>query len=370
MRATKWIHAWFIIILFIPLTGLFNYIIDPYGFNKFFLINTINSVKEDNTPFAIKYKMPRLKKGIWNNLMLGTSRIGVMDTKIVDKYLGGETFSISLPLSSMPVQFDSFLYAVKFNKIKNIIYGIDFMTFNKNLKLNDDYVQFKNELRSFGQFYTYDIYFNIKTLNKSISTIQNNTSGQPKHYPFYSESGMRNYPVFRQRLNSGYLDVETEINKHIKMYFKEGGVYSNYEYSSEYMQMFKKVVKYCRENEINLFVYIPPIYFKHFYVIKEAGLKNEFEKFKKELVKITDFTDFTGVNSVTINKNNFLDSSHLKKELSNTVMDNLFQPKNSTDYLDFGTMVTKENIEEHLKKQHNQYKKINLENIVTAIYSN
>lgn len=369
MSAIKWTHTWFIIILLIPLTGLFNYAIDPYGFNKFFLINNMNSVKEEN-PFVIKYKMPRLKNGKWSNLLLGTSRIGVMDTIIVDKYLGGKTFSMSLPLSAMPVQFDSFLYAVKFNKIKNIIYGIDFMTFNKNLKLNDDYVQFKNELRSFGQFYTYDIYFNIKTLNKSIYTIQNNISGQPKHYPFYTESGMRNYPDFEQRLSSGYLDVETEISKHIKMYFKEGGVYSNYEYSSEYMQMFKKVVKYCRENEINLYVYIPPIYFKHFYAIREAGLKKEFEKFKKELVKITDFIDFTGINSVTINKNNFLDSSHLEKELTGAVMDKLFKPTNSTIYLDFGTMVTKENIEEHLKDQHNQYRKINLENIVTTIYSN
>ena len=126
--------------------------------------------------------------------MLGTSRIGLMDTNIANKYLGGKTFTMSLPGSAMPLQWDSFLYAIKFNDIKNIIYGIDFMTFNKNLKFNDDYVQFKEEIQSFGPFYTYDIYFNIQTLTKSISTIMNNGSDHPKSHVYYSESGMRHFP--------------------------------------------------------------------------------------------------------------------------------------------------------------------------------
>ena len=41
------------------------------------------------------------------------------------------------------------------------------MTFNKNLKLNVDYIQYKDELQSFGHFYTHDIYINFTTLKKS-----------------------------------------------------------------------------------------------------------------------------------------------------------------------------------------------------------
>ena len=78
--------------------------------------------------------------------------------------------------------------------------------------------------------------------------------------------------------------------------------------------MFKKIVNYCHENDINIYVYIPPIYVEHFYAIKEAGLKRAFETFKRELADITDFTDFTGVNSITTNKDNYWDSSHLRKE--------------------------------------------------------
>ena len=187
--------------------------------------------------------MPFLRKGGWDNLMLGTSRIGLMDTNVTDRYLGGKTFTMSLPGSAMPLQFDSFLYAIKFNNVKNIIYGIDFMTFNKNLKFNDDYVQFKDELQSFGEFHTYDIYFNIKTLKRSIDTIVNNSSDHPKLYAFYDENGMRHFPNFEQQFKNGNFDIQNSINKHLKKYFsKNHGFYSNYEYSSEYMRMFKKIV--------------------------------------------------------------------------------------------------------------------------------
>ena len=352
-----------------PAVGAFNYVIDPLGFNKKILINNINIVKEDNTRFTIKYKMPRLRKGGWDNLMLGTSRIGLMDTNVADSYLGGKTFTMSLPGSAMPLQLDSFLYAIKFNNIKNIIYGIDFMTFNKNLKFNDDYVQYKNELQSFGSFNTFDIYFNFKTLNKSIDTLLNNTVEEPRQYPFYSESGMRNYPNFKQELDNGNFNMHNSINKHLKVYYKKNGIYANYVFAPEYMQMFKRIIDYCYENDINFYVYIPPIYIDHFNALKDAGLKNEFEHFKRELVKVVDFVDFSGINSINTDKTKFWDSSHLKKKYTELIMEKIFKHDNHIRYKDFGVMVSKNNIEEHLKKQHSQYRKIDLVDILTTVYS-
>lgn len=368
MNNFRWVKIWFAIISIIPLVGILNYVIDPYGFNKRIEIDNINTVKEDNTLFTIKYKMPNLRKGGWNNLMLGTSRIGLMDTNIVDKYLGGKTFTMSQPGSAMPIQFDSFWYALKFNHIDNVVYGIDFMTFNKNLKFNNDYVQYKNELQSFGPFYTHDIYINFNTLKKSLSTVQNNLSENPQQHPFYSENGMRNFPNFKQQLANGNLDIQQNINKHIQKYFKKDGLYANYEFSPEYMEMFKKIVNYCHKNSINLYVYISPVYYQHFYAIKEAGLQSEFEKFKRELAKITDFIDFTGVNSITSNKDNFWDSSHLRKKHTDLVMAKLFKHASNSSPANFGVRVTKENIEAHLQAQNNQYQQIDLNKILAINY--
>lgn len=370
MYAIKWIKIWIVIIIFLSLfIGVLNYVIDPLGFNKKIVINNFNTIKEDNTHFTIKYKMPLLKKGGWDNLMLGTSRIGLMDTKVANKYLGGKTFTMSVPGAAMPLQYDAFLYAIKFNHIKNIIYGIDFMSFNKSLKFNDDYVQFKDELQSFGEFHTYDIYFNMKTLKKSIDTIINNQSEHPSLYAYYSESGMRHFPNYKQQLKNGNFDLQNSINNHLQYYFKQNrGLYASYEYSSEYMRRFKKIVRYCYENDINIYVYIPPIYVEHFNAIREAGLKSEFETFKRELIKITDFTDFTGMNSITSNKNNYWDSSHLRTEHTELIITKLLHPEDSIEHQDFGVKVTKGNIAEHLKQQHNQYGNIDLKEILDTIY--
>lgn len=370
MKAFKWVKTWFsITTIFILFVGLFNYVIDPFGFNKNILIKNVNSFKEDNTHFTVKYKMPLIKKGGWDNLMLGTSRIGLMDTNVVNKYLGGKTFTMSLPGSAMPLHWDSFLYAIQFNDIKNVIYGIDFMTFNKNLKFNDDYVQFKEEIQSFAPLHTYDIYFNIQTLKKSISTIVNNLSSHPKYYVYYSESGMRHFPHYVEKLKKGTFNLQDSINSHLKYYFKKNhGIYAKYEYSQEYMRLLKKIVTYCHEKHINIYVYIPPMYIEHFNAIREAGLKREFETFKRELAEITDFTDFTGVNSITTNKDNYWDSSHLRKEHTELVISKLLYPEDSVEYQDFGVKVTKENIEEHLKQQHDQYRNIDLKEILDTIY--
>jgi len=369
MKNVKWIKIWILITtILILVIGGFNYIIDPLGFNKKIVVENINDIKEDNTHFAIKYKMPLLENGGWDNLVLGTSRVGVLDTDVVNKYLGGSTFTMSLPASVTPIHYDSFLYALKFNKIKNLIYGIDFMSFNKNAKLNDDYLQYKDKIQSYSNLYTYDIYFNINTLEKSFVSLWNNLSYNPKRYEYYSKSGMRHYPDLRWQFESGKLNIDTNIKKHMKAYFKKTGIYIDYVYSEAYMKQFSKIVKYCKENGINIYVFIPPMYIEHFHALKEAGLQDAFNTFKRELVKVIDYIDFTGENKLTINKCNFWDSSHLRTENSDKILKEIFDDNRIKNEMTLGRWVTKTNIETHLEEQKNQYKSIDLTNIIETKY--
>jgi hypothetical protein len=254
------------------------------------------------------------------------------------------------------------MYAVKFNDVKTVIYGIDFLSLNKNLKLTDNYLQFREKLRSFSRVYNYDIYLNFNTLKTSLKTIQNNRSAHPKMHPYFSASGVRHYANFIQLAQKPDFDMQARIHKLLQEFFRDW-VYADYEFSYEYMKMFKKIVDYCHTHDINLYVYIPPMYVDHFYAIKEAGLKDEFETFKRELAKITDYIDFTGVNSFTRDPNNFWDSTHLRIETSDTIMDRVIKYSTIETDENIATLVTKENIEDHLKKQELQYQKINLKKI-------
>lgn len=83
---------------------------------------------------------------------------------------------------------------------------------------------------------------------------------------------------------------------------------------------------------------------------------NEFELFKKELVKITDYIDFSGHNEISENKNNYWDSSHLRVEMTKQVMAKIFNDKSIDIPQDFGVLVTEENIDEHLENLRKQIK--------------
>ena len=365
MSTVKWIKIWFALILLIPLVGLFNYIVDPYGFNQLIVIDKFNSIKETNSIYSIRYKMPQLVKHEWTTLMLGSSKIGVMDNHVVENYLGGKTFNMDQPTPAMPIQFDAFMYAVNYNDIKNLIFAVDFLSFNKNLKLNKDYVELKEKVRTYEHLSNIDLYLNIDIFKKSIKLIIKNFLGMTKKKLHFHPNGMREYADYIEAYKKGTFDLEKTFNKHLKLYFDpKKGIYSNYEYSDDFMALVKKIVQYCEINDINLYVYISPLYVEHFHTIKEVGLIDEFEHFKRDLVKITNYLDFTGNNSITSDKNNYWDSSHLRLEKTEIVMAKLFEDPNFKGYEDFGVFVTADNIEKHLKEQRDQYKKINLDKIL------
>jgi hypothetical protein len=176
---------------------------------------------------------------------------------------------------------------------------------------------------------------------------------------------MREYANYIDAYKKGTFDLQKNIKKHLKLYFKpQKGIYAHYEYAPEYMELVKKILTYCKENHINTYIYISPIYIEHFYAIKAAGLLDEYEHFKRELVKITNYMDFTGANQITLNPDNYWDSSHLKIELTKVVMAKLFQDKTLKGYADFGVWVTPDNIEDHLIEQRSEYKTIDLNHIL------
>lgn len=346
------------IVLFV---GGVNYIIDPYGFNNKVVINKINSKKLSNTNFTTIFKSNILSKDKFDTILLGTSRIGVMNPEVVDKYLGAKSFNLEYPGSVTDIHKKLFLYAVNKNKIKNLIYGIDFMSFNKN-RTHSDFKEFyenEEDIVSFNQINMNKMIFNLDIFIKSYTLVVKNLLGLQKTEVVYRKNGMRDYINHIEYLQNGTFNLDDEINKSIDSYFKVGGVYKNYHFSEKYLNDFKFIVNYCRENNINLFVYIPPMYSKHFDKLADAGLFDEFENFKKQIVEITDFIDFTGHNTISNNKNNYWDSSHLRVELSEVIFARIFNDKSINVPEDFGVLVTKENIDSHLQTLRKQIREYN-----------
>lgn len=279
MNSKKWIKILLIpCILAVGFVGGVNYLVELHGFNNKVLISNINSKKDSNTSMTTRFKANILENGKFDTIMLGTSRIGVMDPNVVNKYLNSNTV----------IQNNFFKYANHFNDVKYLVYGIDFMAFNENRIIKNYFKEFydlEENIDKFDEILNFDLYFNIETFIKSGNLVIKNILNRQQSEPIYlSENGMRDYRNFIE-------DIDEEINNSISSYFsnKAISIYKNYKFSYEYLEYFKDTIKFCKENNIKVFVYIPPMYAKHFDAINSAEYFDEFELFKKELIKITDY---------------------------------------------------------------------------------
>lgn len=353
--------------LVISIIGSINYFVDPYGLNNFLKINKFNSNKYSNTNITTRYKSNILQKGGFNTIMLGTSRIGVMNPLVVEKYLKQRTFNLEIPGSTTEIQNKFFKYAYNFNDIKYLIYGIDFMAFNKNRITKNDFNEFydlEEKIIKNKNIFNYDLYFNFETLIKSLKVVIKNILNIQKIEPTYLPNGMRDYQNYIDENQKGIFNIDYLISSSIKSYFIPNGVYKNYEFSSNYLEYFKDTIEFCKSNNIKVFVYIPPMYSDHFDALSSAGYYDEFELFKKELAKITDFIDFSGHNSISENKYNYWDSSHLRVEMTEVIMGEIFN-NNSVDAQEkLGVFVTEKNINEHLQNLRYQIKDYDIDAII------
>ena len=339
----RWVRYFFFLSL-LNIFGIssFNYLVDPHGFNKFISLAGFNTIKLSNTDQTIRFKLPKLISHNWDNIMLGTSRIGVMDNNIVSKYLGGSTFNLSVPSASIEVHHDVFLYASKHNKIKNLIYGIDFFAFNKNKMEMADYLEFKNKIKNYKKISLTSFYFNTYTFWKSIKLAARNILGIMPKGVYFHENGMLTLDVAGRKYDQ---DLSTKT----KTVFKRNYFYKNYVFSSDEITSLKKIITHCKKQNIQIYAYIPPLYVDHFNAFSTSQLWDKFELFERNVAKITSFIDFNGHNTITIDQNNFQSSHHLKREKTELVMARLFSGGEGFYPKGFGVLVSEGNIKNHLE---------------------
>ena len=81
---------------------------------------------------------------------------------------------------------------------------------------------------------------------------------------------------------------------------------------------------------------------------------DDFGRFEKELAGLTDFYDFSGLNSITRDAYNFYNPSHYGLPIGNIMLARMLDYKGTTVPADFGVLVTSENVEAHLQQLREQ----------------
>ncbi len=109
----------------------------------------------------------------------------------------------------------------------------------------------------------------------------------------------------------------------------------------------REIVQLTNRHGIRLIVFINPIY-------QSAYLRTEiktFLRFKRELSRIVDFYDFSGLNSITTNNYYYYESSHFRPKVGDMMIARMFQDKSVFVPADFGVYVTAANAGGHLERQ-------------------
>jgi len=340
----KWISYFLIygIIFCISFVG-FNFVINPYGIfahkNKFSKVK--NHIASDR--MTKLYYTKRLQP---KTILIGTSRVGVINPKTVEKYTHNKAYNLSLDASSIKEQYQYIKFIINTTSVNNLIWGIDFFSFNPDSKLPFSFSQQRLEKDFYLQDYR-DALLTMDVLFASIATLKDNIRN--KKSKLNLDNG-QNY-FLEHKVNykiQGEPFLDRKIEEGLKGYKKTKELYGsekfkNYNTIDENFILIQEIVNLCHKKDINLHVYISPIYIKTLQLIRELDLWKTYRYFKINLAKATPFWGFNENFNITSNKENFWDNSHVREEVGGLMMNSIFNKNNN-----YGKLITSDNVLQHL----------------------
>ena len=334
---------------FLPMlsVGLFNWTIDPYDLfdTPNFLGINHEKIKKDNNDRLFKaVDIIRLKPKI---ILMGSSRtkqgLNPEHPAIKDNHLA-YNLAINGPNFYEVRRYVEHAIANQ-PEIQQIILGVDFFMFNASLDNQPSFEENRLGKTHIIPKDAINALFSLDTFNISRETITASLKAADKNNT-YGENG------FMPNRNANNGATEWRFEQSIKLYFE---LHSDYQFSQQYWSDFIKIVELCRQNNIDLKVFISPAHATQWESIKVTGKWDVFEQWKRKLVEITPVWDFSGFNSVTTESikpqmNNYVDNSHYSPKIGNLILDRLFDRNTKAIPEDFGTLLTRDNIEQHLAK--------------------
>jgi len=314
-----------------------NYYFDIYGiFRRDF---SFESIEPNQHIVKMQYLLEEKNKTKYNAFMFGQSRIGNIDlTKIDNGYqYYNMTYSAGLPLEWLN---DIKILLNNGIKIKQIVLGIDDMSFTISPEehLND----LLRMPYSSSRLYYCKYLFRIpdKGMIKAYYAAKD---GRDPHSSLYDIYGSGR-PLHEKADNLIESNIEEHINN-IKFQKYDVPKASRVEKTLDEISEIKKI---CYEHDIELIVFINPLH-------KTAYMSNnlkEFDRLKKGLSNIVDYYDFSGLNSITMNNYNYYETAHYRPLVGALIIKRLFNKDINDIPEDFGILVNKNNVDEHLKQLH------------------
>ena len=318
--------------------GLFGiYALDPAGVNNRFDFGLI----KDSELTLRTQKFVELNRVKPNTILLGGSRMHFMNPKLIEKYTNDRVYNIAFSISTLEEQYQFLKYSIDNFDIKNVVIGLNLYTFSQNLKANEN-SDYDAEIFTKGFTLLKQMkYYMEFPLHKYFADYV--AKGYSK--PLFKDGGRTEYSEYLYTSNKSWEAREKEVvDGYSRFYYNEYLTWGDRGFN-----YLRDMVKLCKQHNINLKLFTTTVHNSQFDILKKLNKTDIYLKWKKELASIAPYYDFMYYHNISKNADNYNDPSHLLQRQGDLYFYKIFKNKPLTKENDIGILVTKDNIESHLK---------------------
>lgn len=325
--------------------SILNYVINPYNIfpDSFFNLSLLKpeaKIQERVTKF-IGLKLDTRKI---DTVFIGTSRVDLaLDKNYFKKITGKNAENMGMGGLSLDEYIDAVKVILEIHpEIKNIYLATDFATFKKTPVAfsENEAAKIQNDKNIKSDEMALAL-LSMQTTENSVWTIIKNILGIESR--MFLSTGVKHM----------YANPEIKENfaSSIKLY---SGHYDNYEVDETKIEKLSELKKYCADKGVNFQLFTMPAHVIELDVIKEKNAWGEYQKWKKQLVNVTDVNDFQYINATTTDKispdmTTFFDAAHSTYFVGNKIIEDFYSKNNKIN-----RVLTKENVDYYNKVSTNE----------------
>ena len=324
----------------------FCIIADPYEIWHIYSRQGINlySVKGENIERLTKPLNFILHHTDAQTIILGSSRADyAFNPDVWENLTSNKTYNFSVASATMHENFRYLEYVISNDKnINEIILSVDFFSFVDNPKKDMSKFLPEFEEDKLGKLLPtlqnlHKILFSWSAIKDSYENFKKN-SAENMNFPCHNLNGK--FSEGRIAYHYGYNDSKFNA---IFNTWNELIDFSTVSLLDSEIKAFQAAVALCKKNNIKLHVCILPLYPLHYECFNECW--DVYEDWKFKLTSGAPIYDFTCFDENLMLKENFWDTSHTKAIIGDKILNSIHSGN-----LEFGELITPENIQSHNEK--------------------
>jgi hypothetical protein len=277
------------------------FLIDPYNlFNVSGIIGDniklkmINRSNESSPRGNILWKLIEYKHKPCSNLIIGDSHAFSINDKLVKEISGNKFYNFGIPGADTETKFNIFWFAVSQASLNHVIIQLSFL----NWETNDDGNLYRFAKENIQKPYL--CLFNSAVLGDSYQNIKYVITHKYEPNKYISK-----FPIT--------IDLNKEFNSSLKR------LYNNYKYSDKNTNELKKIVNYCKKNNVIIEFVLFPLHQKYYDYLLKNDLMQFHIKFIADISQLGKTYNFSNNRTLNSNEKNFVDYYHPNQHITDSL---------------------------------------------------